>query len=177
MNGLEIREKTFNKAKERMTMAHEGTKINRTVYILQGISGSGKSTTTKALMGRQEQHADEVVVSADKFWDIRGHYDFDVQFIKNSHEWCFAEFIKALRNNANAIFVDNTNTSSWEYNRYIDAAEKMGYKVYLVPVHGELSEEEILECYKRNVHEVPLEAIQGQYNRLIKTWKPEQDIG
>jgi predicted kinase len=153
---------------ENQTVLNEVENPVGTVTIMQGVSGSGKSTTTR-LIGLQKPWTESVIVSADFFWkSAESDYDFDFRFIRNAHEWCYSNFIMALRKGYESVIVDNTNTTPEEYQKYVDLAISMNYNVDLCPVHGKLSEEEILVCFERNTHGVPLAAIQAQHQRMFK---------
>lgn len=122
----------------------------KTVIILRGISGSGKSTFADFVGG--------VNCCADDFFLKEGRYQFDPSKLKDAHEFCFNKFLKALHEGEERIVVSNTNTQAWEFERYKNEAEKFGYTVFFVVVenrHG---------C--KNVHGVPDSVLKKQRDRF-----------
>jgi predicted kinase len=132
----------------------------KTLYIIRGVPGSGKSTFAKELVG-----ADFLVCEADKYFvDREGNYKFDGSKLKEAHEWCrdrVETFMEdSLLNDQfyRRIAVSNTFTREWEMQAYIDLAEKYGYRVFSLIVenrHG-----------SSNVHGVPDEVIEKMKERF-----------
>jgi predicted kinase len=134
---------------------------DKKVVIMRGTSGAGKSTYV------EKNHADDVVVSADKFFiKENGDYKFDFHKIGQAHAWCFGEFVKALQDNAPVVVVDNTNIKKWEYNNYIETAKLAGYNVEIVEVVPK-TPEEIQLCVDRNTHNVPAKSIQARVREFV----------
>jgi len=125
-------------------------------YILQGISGSGKSTFIEA------RFPDSLVYSADHFFTRDGEYLFDQAKLKDAHAWCFRRFMAACRNGDNPIVVDNTNTSVWEIAPYYRVAEVLGYEATILRLVCSPT-----VAFARNAHAVPLDVINHQHNRMI----------
>jgi predicted kinase len=132
------------------------------VYIVRGLPGSGKSTKVKTLLGNKQY----VICSADNFFvDSSGRYSFVPSLIKDAHKYCQERFLKAIRNNIPTIIVDNTNTQKWEYQYYLNLADQYDYDVEIIDLFdGGLSDEELA---KRNIHNVPKEAI----SRMRARWE------
>ncbi len=122
-------------------------------FILRGLPGSGKSTIAKILASI----ADVIVCSADNLFVNRatGVYQFDKTKLPQAHAECYKKFYGCILEGYNVV-IDNTNTSEWEYKKYKDFAEKMGYQVHVINVQTNLSDKELAD---RNVHKVPLETI------------------
>jgi NEDD4-binding protein 2 len=130
----------------------------KTVIIMRGLPGSGKSTKAKSYGG--------TVVSADDFFVQEGEYRFDRSKIAAAHSATQAKFVEALERGDSPIVVDNTNTQRWEMNFYKNKARDYGYDVVIDPVTPDLPLEELA---KRNIHGVPLETLQ----RMQKRWENE----
>jgi predicted kinase len=132
----------------------------KTLYIVRGLPGSGKSTFAKKLVGD-----DFLVCEADKYFtDVEGNYNFDITKIKDAHKWCHDRvetYMKdSLVNNQfyREIAVSNTFTQEWEMKPYYLLAEKYGYKVFCVIVenrHG-----------GTNLHDVPEDKLEIMRNRF-----------
>lgn len=134
--------------------------MDKKLYIVRGVPGSGKSTFALELV-----RANFLVCEADKyFYDKEGNYNFDGSKLKEAHEWCrdrVETFMKdSLLNDQfyRQIAVSNTFTREWEMQPYVDLAEKYGYRVFSVIVenrHG-----------GKNIHGVPDEVIEKMKERF-----------
>lgn len=103
----------------------------RTVVIIVGVSGSGKSTYVERMLHvAQWADADRncSVVSADDFFMMEGEYIFDPLKLPEAHSNCLRQFLIRLRMGDDLVIVDNTNLRPWERQNYIAAAELAGYK-------------------------------------------------
>ena len=128
----------------------------KTVIILRGVSGSGKSTYI------QENFPDAVVVSADKyFYNKEGEYNFDATKLGQAHGSCRARFESALKAQKALVVVDNTNTRFKEFQYYVDMGHRYSYDVRLVRLVVPLE-----ALYGRNVHGVPDAIVKAMYDRM-----------
>jgi len=128
----------------------------KTVIILRGVSGSGKSTYI------QENFPDAVVVSADKyFYNKEGEYKFDATKLGQAHGSCRARFESALKSKKALVVVDNTNTRLKEFKAYMDMARSYDYEVSVVRLDVPLE-----ALYGRNVHGVPDATVKAMYERM-----------
>ena len=125
--------------------------MDKILYIVRGIPGSGKSTFAKTL-GGQHYEADMY------FIDENGDYNFDVTKIKDAHQWC-QSFVKTdMTLEYTKIVVSNTSTQEWEMKPYFDLAKEFGYTVFTIIVenrHG-----------GKNQHDVPEDKIEQMINRF-----------
>jgi predicted kinase len=129
--------------------------MEKTLYIVRGIPGSGKSTFAKSL--------GSVHFEADMFFMKDGEYKYDMFKIKEAHKWCQDSVNTAMILNTTAginqtIVVSNTFTQEWEMKPYFDIAEVYGYKVFSIIVenrHGGVNE-----------HNVPEEVLSLMKNRF-----------
>ena len=127
----------------------------KTLYIVRGIPGSGKSTFAKSL-GRTH-------FEADMFFMKDGVYKFDVSKIKEAHKWCQDSVNTAMiLNNTSGlnetIVVSNTFTQEWEMKPYFEMADQYDYRVFSIVVenrHGGINE-----------HGVPEDKIEQMKNRF-----------
>ena len=135
--------------------------MEKILYIVRGIPGSGKTTFAKKLVGD-----DFLVCEADKYFIDKetGEYKFDVTKIKDAHKFCqdmVETYMKdSLLNNHfyTEIAVSNTFTQEWEMERYYELAKQYGYKVFSIIVenrHG-----------GTNVHDCPEDMIELMRNRF-----------
>jgi predicted kinase len=126
--------------------------MEKILYCVRGVAGSGKSTFAKTLGGRHYE--------ADMFFidPISGEYKFDGSKIKLAHEWCQNRVEGDMVLNVDKIVVSNTFTQEWELEKYFELAKKYGYKVFTIIVenrHG-----------GTNVHNVPEDKIEQMKNRF-----------
>lgn len=115
----------------------------KTLYIVRGIPGSGKSTFAKSLGGSHFE--------TDNFFMVDGEYKFDGSKIKDAHTWCQNGVNTAMILNNTAglnetIVVSNTFTQEWEMKPYFEMAETHGYRVFSIVVenrHGGVNEHNV----------------------------------
>ena len=125
--------------------------MEKVLYIVRGIPGSGKSTFAKTL-GGQHYEADMFFINEN------GEYNFDVTKIKDAHKWCqsFVETDMVLE--YPKIVVSNTSTQEWEMEPYFKLAKEYGYTVFTIVVenrHGGV-----------NQHGVPEDKLEQMRNRF-----------
>ena len=117
----------------------------KTLYIVRGVPGSGKSTFAKSIGG--------IHIEADQFFMMNGKYNFDITKIKLAHKYCQNQTEAWMKTdgtqvNNNKIVVSNTFTQEWEMEPYFKLAEKYGYKTFSLIVenrHGGVNEHGVPE--------------------------------
>ena len=114
----------------------------KTLFILRGLPGAGKSTLADSL-GID-------YVEADMFFMQDGEYKFDGTKIKLAHEWCQDRVRKIMEYGMN-VAVANTFTQEWEMEPYLEMAEEFGYRVNSLIVENRHGNE--------SVHGVPAQAM------------------
>lgn len=130
--------------------------MEKILYIVRGLPSSGKSTFAKTLGG--------IHIEADQYFvDADGNYNFDGSKIKLAHEYCKGQTEAWMKTdgtqvNVDKIVVSNTFTQEWEFQPYLELAEKYGYKTFCVIIenrHGNTNE-----------HNVPEDKIEQMKNRF-----------
>jgi predicted kinase len=119
--------------------------MEKILYIVRGIPGSGKSTFAKSLGGTHFE--------TDMFYMVDGEYKFDGSKIKEAHQWCQNSVNNAMILNHtaglhNIIVVSNTFTQEWEMKPYFEMADRYDYKVFSIIVenrHGGINEHNVPE--------------------------------
>jgi predicted kinase len=117
----------------------------KTLYIVRGIPGAGKSTFAKSIGG--------VHIEADQFFMMNGKYNFDITKIKLAHKYCQNQTEAWMKTdgtqvNNDKIVVSNTFTQEWEMEPYFKLAEKYGYRTFSLIVenrHGGVNEHDVPE--------------------------------
>lgn len=136
----------------------------RTVYIMVGASGSGKSTWIK------NNVPNALVCSADHFfYNKDGVYNFNPTLLGVAHGDCASKFNNANHNGVAQIVVDNTNTRLKEIRPYVRLAKEYGANVVFVRFNVAPD-----VCATRNSHGVPSEAVQGMYDRCMALELPPE---
>jgi predicted kinase len=115
----------------------------KTLIILRGLPGSGKSTFAKSIAKSYQ------IFEADQFFMKNGKYEFDATKLKKAHNLCKRNVHKSMRRNLfNSVFyrnivVSNTFTQEWEMKFYLTLAKKYGYRVHTIIIenrHGGMNE-------------------------------------
>jgi predicted kinase len=127
----------------------------KTLYIVRGLPGSGKSSLAKKVT--------EIVYSADDFFtNKKGEYNFNVKLLGKAHEWCWGKVRDAMYLGVEAVAVANTFTQAWEAEKYYQIAEEYGYSVFVIECQNDYG----------NVHDVPQESIDAMKERWEKSLTP-----
>lgn len=143
--------------------------IKKTVILVRGIPGSGKSTHIKRLL---QQYASEglliqdvTVCSADDYFTVQTglgqpEYRFDPTKLAIAHTKCFARFLDAVccDDDVKVVIVDNTFIHQWEMQNYIKMAHFNEFHVEMHELRVNTIEE-LNRCVARNVHGVPADVI------------------
>jgi len=141
-------------------MCYNGNTMSRekkTVVILRGTSGSGKSTYIKTHFPDAA-----IVCSADHHFEREdGTYHFDPRGLWAAHGSCKRKFKQALKDGEPLIIVDNTNTRIKEFKPYVMSAKHAGYQVKII----RLSVDPTIAA-KRNAHGVPEEVVKKMNARM-----------
>ena len=141
------------------------------IILIRGISGSSKSTLANKLIGTHLHSGSSFYVyynfEADKwFVNESNKYIFDPKEIHSAHRWCQLSVENFLRSYKDCVaVVSNTSTTYKEILPYALLAQKYGAEIEIMEPNNPWSRD-VAECYKRNTHNVPLETIQKQLDRL-----------
>jgi predicted kinase len=128
----------------------------KTLYLLRGLPGAGKSTLASQL-------ADSHFEADMYFTNENGQYLFNPSEIKKAHAWCQSEVHTAMILNHTTgdnekIVVSNTFTQGWEMEPYYKLAESYGYRVFSIIVENRHGGE--------NLHSVPEDKIEAMRARF-----------
>jgi predicted kinase len=121
----------------------------KTLTLVRGLPGAGKSTFAKTLGG--------IHIEADHYFMKDGEYKFDASKLKQAHEYCRTSAEGWMMEGYN-IVVSNTFTQEWEMYAYYGLAEKYGYRVHSVIVENRHD--------GINVHGCPVEKVKEMKDRF-----------
>lgn len=159
MNNIKI-------AKQLIKLAKELINNNQLVlYMIIGISGSGKSTFARALSSNQNIK----YFQADQYFEKDGEYLFDRTQLGNAHKWCQTSVESELKK-GNSVIVSNTGLTLWQRQIYYKIAEKFGAKIKMKIMNGNFKNthnvpEEVIENMKKKFHENKVTSSQiSKYN-------------
>ena len=96
----------------------------KTLVLLRGLPGAGKSTFAKMLVGDKDYCHKE----ADMFFVKNGKYIFEPNKIREAHEWC-QKTTEIFLNNGLSVVVSNTFTQRKEMQFYLDLAQSLNVPV------------------------------------------------
>lgn len=115
----------------------------KTLYLIRGIPGSGKTTFAKQLA---KSHPHSLHFEADDwFTNEDGTYEYRPDEIKDAHNCCKHNCERGMVNANEVIIISNTFTRYWEMDEYFRMANKHGYQVICVIMNN---------CFE-NIHNVP----------------------
>lgn len=139
--------------------------MNKTLYIIRGIPGSGKTTLARKIA--QDNKKEGVwICEADHYFERNGKYDFNPSELGKAHDYCKSQ-VRSAMEIGDHVIVSNTSTRKSEYQVYLDMAKEFGYEVKIHDVFdGGKTDEELAA---RNVHGVPLEVIKRMRARWEKS--------
>jgi len=134
--------------------------VGKTMIIVRGLPGSGKSFLVKQI---KLQYPQSVSCSADDFFMVDGKYDFQVKNLQKAHSYSQSTCEKYCREDKCLIIIDNTNVKRWEMAPYYSMAEKFRYLVVLVEPRTPWKFD-VEQLVARNSHGVELNVLQKRRN-------------
>lgn len=140
------------------------------LYIMIGVSGSGKSTKTRELTRHHLDKGENVYIfSADDYWFIpTGYYKYESINIRKAHLWNLQRFENAINDPSDkVIIIDNTNLERRSMTKYAIPAYENGYEVEPII----MTETNPLTLWRRNSHGVSLEVIYKMINKFKELMK------
>lgn len=141
------------------------------VIVLQGVSGSGKSTYGRKIAAEFRANGLTVeIVSADDYF-VRfggGTYAFNPSHLPKAHGECFRHFMQTVgAQAADVVIVDNTNTTAVEAAPYMAGAQAFEYEA---EIHRIVCDPEVAAA--RNLHGVPAGAVKAMASRIASEKLP-----
>lgn len=125
--------------------------VSKTLYIIRGLPGAGKSTLGGKIAG-------DYSFAADDFFDEFYGGKFIPSKLKQAHEYCKQKVESAMRLGADNVAVCNTFTQEWEMKPYFNLAKDYGYVVHSLIVENRQG--------TKSIHNVPAETIEKMKERF-----------
>jgi predicted kinase len=125
----------------------------KTLYIIRGLPGSGKTTLARTFAGSNVCEAD------DFFTDEDYNYKFNAANLPFAHIYCQNKCKALMEQGVENIAVSNTSSRRWEFAKYIEFAQVNGYRVVEITMTG--------DTYA-NIHQVPevtIELMKARWER------------
>lgn len=136
----------------------------RTMYIMIGLPGSGKSTEVQKISRTHGIIRESVTIcSADDYFSRTGSYLFDPSQLGEAHASCMREATEACVRGDDCVIIDNTNLTNIERAPYYMLGVAFNYTIKLVWVEPGLTIDEIAA---RNVHGVPVTTVRRMSERM-----------
>lgn len=133
--------------------------MQKTLIILRGVSGAGKSTAAKHISNGLWP-----IFEADQFHYVDGFYKWAPENVQTAHSWCQNKVKEAMESDLfHKIIVSNTSTSEKELKPYVELAEEFGYNVLSLVVENRHGND--------SIHSVPQETRDAQERRLRNSLK------
>lgn len=143
----------------------------KSIKIIRGVPGSGKSSLTKQLFAEYGLNGIQVFsCSADHYFERDGVYSFDVKKLGEAHNECFRKYallVTGMVPGAGLIVVDNTNTTVSEMQPYVRMADAFNipFEIITLAVDPALAA-------ARCIHNVPTETVWKMHRRLLDAQLP-----
>jgi predicted kinase len=118
--------------------------MDKVLYLVRGLPGSGKSTFSKNLGGKHFE-ADMYFTGPD------GSYNFVPESISEAHNWCRHSVMDAMKNGEPLVVVSNTFTMKWEMEAYYLLAQELGYMVFSIIVENRHGGKNLHGCPEEKV--------------------------
>lgn len=136
----------------------------KTVLIIRGGSGAGKSSFANFLHLYGDDRRDCIICEADEFMvNEFGQYEFKSERLAMAHAKCQQKFEEALKGRAALVICSNTNTKLQDFQFYLDKAKEYDYTTFVV----------VLEKYHNgeNTHNVPQATLMRQREAIKNSLK------
>lgn len=128
----------------------------QTLYIMQGVPGSGKTTIAEKLY--TAIHADGFdccICSTDDYFYIGDKYVFTPEKLGHYHALNLKRSIEEMEHGASVI-LDNTNIKRWQCREYVRFAYHYNIPVVFIRVTGDF----------KSVHNVPYETVERMKSEM-----------
>lgn len=137
------------------------------LVLMQGISGSGKTTEAQKLVRHCKQEGIPCVyASADVLRTSRGKYTFNAEENAKLHRKVQGLAASAMRHGVSFVIVDNTNIKRKDVKPYLDLAEKYDYDVHVNRIDTDIETAKKRNAARPEDRRIPDEVIDKQAREM-----------
>lgn len=133
----------------------------KTLILMQGASGSGKSTVANALAPDLT-----LICSTDDYWYRNGFYEFDPAKLGAAHDQNRLICESLMKRDEPTVIVDNTNIKYKDARSYFDLADHYNYEIQVVRVDPGLETCLTRNALRREDRRIPEEVVKRQYANM-----------
>lgn len=139
--------------------------MDKVLILMRGMSGSGKSHRARELCeGGVILSTDDLFMAPTRYGQ---EYLWGVMALGTAHKLNQHKAMFAMAKAISPVIIDNTNCSEWERKPYLEMAHQYGYKVRIEESTAPWKND-FQACYEKNTHDVPLDVIKGQWEKMQK---------
>ena len=125
--------------------------MNKTLIILIGCSGCGKTTFADKLAAKNPHNYSVILSTDDIVCDRLGHYLWSADYLHESHKLNQLKAEEACKRGFSQVIIDNTNLTNRDRKAYEDIAKKYDYEVVYMEPDTEWKDDPE-ECARRSKH-------------------------
>lgn len=163
--------------------SNRGVGNDKTVFIIRGLPGSGKSALAESLVSSIKQKYGSIrirIVSENFYFEHPdGTFKFEKMNIGRARSACLSSFVDGLRDGFQKIIVDNIHSEIWEYMNFAKLARAYDYQVIILEINCP-DQKCALAFHARNTHAIPVSACINLYLRwerdpeakVLHPWMP-----
>ena len=131
---------------------------HKTLFVIRGLPGAGKSSLAKVIAPEQNYEAD------DYFTDENGSYEFVFDKLNEAHKQCLDSVEHDMQQDILHIAVANTFTCKREIVNYYELAEEYNYSIFIIHCQNDFG----------SIHNVPDETVKRMKQRWQENIRQEK---